>query len=83
MYDCEIGDAALKQQDFYKLTLVSSDRQFAYMVLKAAGVSLPIIVSLASSVMAAKKAEVTLISVPNKECAKVHTFQHGGHLILS
>lgn len=53
------------------------------MVLEAAGVSLPIIVSLASSVMAAKKAKVTLISVPNKECVKVYAFQHGGHLILS
>ncbi len=53
------------------------------MVLKTAGASFPIIVSLASSVMAAKKAKVTLISVPNKECVEVYTFQHGGHLILS
>jgi hypothetical protein len=53
------------------------------MVPKAARVSLPITVSLVSSVMAAKKAKVTLISVPSKEWVKVYTFQHGGHLILS
>ena len=77
--DKVIGDAALKQQDFSKLTLVSSGRQSACMVLKAARVGIPIIVSIASPVFsgvaAAKKAGVTLVSVPNEECVKVYTFQ--------
>lgn len=85
--DKVIGDAVLKQQDFSKLTLVSSGRQSAHIVLKAARVGIPIIASIASpifsGVMAAKKAGITLISVTSKKCIKVYTFQHGGHLILS
>jgi len=76
--DKVIGDAALKQHDFSKLTLVSSGRQSACMVLKAARVGIPIIASIASplfsGVVAAKKSGVTLVSVPNKECVKVYTF---------
>ena len=76
--DKVIGDAALKEQNFSKLTLVSSGRQSAYMVLKAARVGIPIIASIASpifsGVVAARKAGVTLISVSNKRWVKVYTF---------
>ena len=48
-------------------------------VLKAARVGIPIIASVASpmfsGVVAAKKAGVTLVSVPDRECVKVYTFQ--------
>jgi FdhD protein len=77
--DKVIGDAALKQKDFSKLTLVSSARQVAHLVLKAARVGIPIIASIASpifsGVMAAKKAGITLISVTSKQSIKVYTFQ--------
>jgi len=77
--DKVIGDAALKQQDFSKLTLVSSGRQSACMVLKAARVGIPIIASITSpifsGVIAAEKAGITLISVLNKKYMKVYTFQ--------
>jgi len=76
--DKVIGDAALKQQDFSKLTLVSSGRQSARMVLKVARVGIPILVSIASPVLsgivAAEKAGVTLVSVPSKERVNVYTF---------
>lgn len=77
--DKVIGDAALKRENFSKLTLVSSGRQSAHMVLKAARVGIPIIASIASpilsGVIAAEKAGITLLSVQNMGCMKVYTFQ--------
>lgn len=63
--DKVIGIAAFKQTDFSKSVLVSSGRQPANMVLKAARVGIPIVVSIAaplnSGVEAAKKTGTTLV----------------------
>ncbi len=62
--DKVIGAAALKQSDFSRCVIVSSGRQPANMVLKAARVGVPIIASIASpissGVIAARKTGVTL-----------------------
>jgi len=63
--DKVIGMAALGKTDFSKSVLVSSGRQPANMVLKAARVGIPIIASIAapiySGIEAARKTGVTLI----------------------
>ncbi|RLI21865.1 formate dehydrogenase accessory sulfurtransferase FdhD [Candidatus Bathyarchaeota archaeon] len=63
--DKVVGMAALKKADFSRCVLVSSGRQPANMVLKAARVGIPIVASIASplhsGVEAAKKTGVTLV----------------------
>lgn len=63
--DKVIGDASLKKTDFASCLLLSSGRQPAYMVLKAARAGIPVVVSIAypleSGVRAAEKTGLTLV----------------------
>ena len=63
--DKAIGAAAMKKTDFSECVMVSSGRQTANMVLKAARTGIPIVISISgpvsSGIVAAKKTRVTLV----------------------
>jgi len=75
--DKAIGIAALRKADFSKSILVSSGRQPANMVLKAAHVGIPIVVSIAapldSGVEAAEKTGVTLIGFVRRQRMNIYS----------
>ncbi len=77
-YDKVIGKAVLQDVDFSETILLSSGRQSAGMVMKAARVGIPIIISkaapLSSGIEAAEKTGVTLICFANDE--KFSIFAH-------
>jgi len=83
--DKVIGDAALKQLDFSQLILTSTGRQTADMVLKAARVGIPIVVSIIgpinSGIKAAEKTGVTLICFARRPAMKICT--HLERIIIS
>lgn len=74
--DKVIGDASLKETDFARCLLLSSGRQPAYMVLKAARAGIPVVVSIAypleSGVRAAEKTGLTLVHASGN-CMTVYT----------
>ncbi len=76
--DKVIGSAALRRTDFSKCVLVSSGRQPAGMVLKAARVGIPIVASIAgpiySGVEAARKTGVTLVCFVRGRRMNVYSF---------
>jgi len=76
--DKVIGIAALKKVDFSRCVLLSSGRQPANMVLKAARVGVPIVASIAgpvySGIEAALKTGVTLVCFVRGERLNVYSF---------
>jgi len=76
--DKVIGIAALKKVDFSRCVLLSSGRQPANMVLKAACVGVPIVASIAgpvySGIEAALKTGVTLVCFVRGERLNVYSF---------
>jgi len=76
--DKVIGVAALSNIDFSKSVLISSGRQPADMVLKAARVGIPIVVSvrgpIESGIIAAEKTGITLICFARGQRMNVYTF---------
>jgi len=76
--DKVIGIAALKKVDFSRCVLLSSGRQPANMVLKAARVGVPIVASIAgpvySGIEAALKTGVTLMCFVRGERLNVYSF---------
>jgi len=76
--DKVIGKAALEKVNFSKCVLVSSGRQPANMVLKAARVGIPIVASIAgpvySGVEAALKTGVTLVCFVRGQRMNVYSF---------
>ena len=75
--DKAIGIAALRKADFSKSILVSSGRQPAGMVLKAAHAGIPIIASIAapldSGVKAAEKTGITLIGFVRRQRMNIYS----------
>jgi len=75
--DKAIGIAALRKADFSKSILVSSGRQPADMILKAAHVGIPIVASIAapldSGVEAAKKTGITLIGFVRRQRMNIYS----------
>jgi len=75
--DKAIGIAALRKADFSKSILVSSGRQPAGMVLKAAHVGIPIVASIAapldSGVEVAKKTGITLIGFVRRQRMNIYS----------
>jgi len=75
--DKAIGIAALKKADFSKSVLVSSGRQPAGMVLKAAHVGIPIVTSIAapldSGVEVAEKTGITLICFVRRQRMNIYS----------
>ena len=82
--DKAIGLAALKKVDFSRCVLVSSGRQPANMILKAARVGIPIIASIAapiySGIQAATKTGITLICFVRKY--KMNVYSHPERIIF-
>jgi len=76
--DKVIGIAALQKVDFSRCVLLSSGRQPANMVLKAARVGVPIVASIAgpvySGIEAALKTGVTLVCFVRGERLNVYSF---------
>lgn len=76
--DKVIGIATLSNVDFSKSILISSGRPPADMVLKAARVGIPIVISvrgpIQSSIIAAEKTGVTLICFARGQMMNVYTF---------
>ncbi len=81
--DKAIGQAALNDADFKRCTVISSGRQPADMVLKAARVGIPIVVSntsvIYSGVYAAEKTGMTLIGFARGSRLNIYT---GGERIV-
>jgi formate dehydrogenase accessory protein FdhD len=75
--DKVIGNSALKGLDFKKSVLISSGRQPADMVMKAARVGIPIIASISgplnSGILAAKKAGLTLVCFARGQKLNIYT----------
>ena len=75
--DKVIGSAGLRRLNFSQLVLLSSGRQSAHMVLKAARVGIPIIVTLAypleSGMRVAERTGITLVHF-RERILKVYTF---------
>ena len=76
--DKAIGTAALKGVDFTKSILISSGRQPGDMVIKAAKVGMPIVVSISgpvsSGIDVAKKTNITLICFARDKRMNIYTF---------
>jgi len=75
--DKAIGVAALRKADFSKSILVSSGRQPADMILKAAHIGIPIVASIAapldSGVKAAEKTGITLICFVRRQRMNIYS----------
>ena len=75
--DKVIGNSALKSLDFEKPILISSGREPADMVMKAARVGIPIVVSISgplnSGILAAKKAGLTLVCFARDQKLNVYS----------
>ena len=82
--DKAIGIAIQSKVNFSRSVLVSSGRQPADMVLKAANVGIPIVVSIAgpirSGIIAAEKTGVTLVCFDKHQEIKVYT--HSSRILL-
>ncbi len=76
--DKAIGTAALKRADFKKSVLISSGRQPRDMVIKAAKIGMPIVVSISgpisSGIDVAKKTNITLICFARDKRMNIYTF---------
>lgn len=75
--DKAIGAAAAKKTDFSKCVVISSGRQTANMVLKAARTCIPIVVSISgpvsSGIIAAKQTGITLVCFARGHRLNVYT----------